>query len=161
MSLKGKVALVTGSGKNLEAGKTSPASTIETTRRADRDQERVKQLAKEGVNLALHYNSSKSKEQTLSFYSEITKQYPSLNVSVHAGDLGTAAAVERLFSEVLAEHNRIDIVVNTAGLVLQKPITNIPEAEYDKLFAYAVFVDEQRSRSVDQLDAELARRQSS
>lgn len=84
-----------------------------------------------------------------------------IKVSVHEGDLTTAAAVEKLFSEVLAQHKKIDIVVNTVGMVLKKPITEISESEYDKMFAYAVFVDEQRRLSVDRLHAELIRKRRS
>lgn len=69
----------------------------------------------------------------MQFRDEILNIYPGINVSVHAGDLGTATAVETLFSDVLSEHKKIDIVVNTAGMVLKKPITNISEAEYDKV----------------------------
>lgn len=39
-------------------------------------------------------------------------------------------------------------------MVLKKPITEITEAEYDKMFAYAVFVDQQRSKWVDVLHTE-------
>ena len=113
-------------------------------------------MVKEGANLALHYNSPKSKEPTLQFRNEVLKTYSGINISVHAGDLGTAAAVEALFSDVLSEHKRIDIVVNTAGMVLKRPITNISEAEYD---IYWLFVDEQRRRYVDQYQTELSRRQ--
>ena len=78
---------------------------------------------------------------------------------MHAGDLGTAAAVEKLFSEVKNEHKKIDIVVNTVGMVHKKPITELSEDEYDKMFAYAVFIDEQRRLCVDQLHAESNQRQ--
>lgn len=71
--------------------------------------------------------------------------------------MSTAAAVEKLFADVLAEHTKIDIVVNTVGMVLKKPITDISEAEYDKMFAYAVFIDEQRRRTVDEYHAALIR----
>lgn len=45
MSLRGQTALITGGGKNLGA-------------------EIARSLANEGVNLALHYNSSSSKDST-------------------------------------------------------------------------------------------------
>lgn len=121
----------------------------------------ARELAKDGANLALHYNSPKSKDETLQFRDELVRAHSGIKVSIHAGDLTTAAAVEKLFIEVLAEHKKIDIVVNTVGMVLKKPITDISEAEYDKMFAYAVFVDEQRRRCVDQLHAESIRRQHS
>jgi NAD(P)-dependent dehydrogenase (short-subunit alcohol dehydrogenase family) len=158
MSLKGKVALITGGGKNLGAGRLS-LIVQSRPESLTLNPECAKQLAKEGADLALHYNSTKSRDPTLQFRNEVLKAHSGINISVHAGDLGTAAAVEKLFSDVLAEHKKIDIVVNTAGMVLKKPITDISEAEYDQMFAYAVFVDEQRRRTVDQYHAELTRRQ--
>ena len=127
--------------------------------RADRIPECAKNLAKDGANLALHYNSAKSKDQTVQFRKELVQEHPEIKVSIHSGDLGTAAAVEQLFKEVLEEHSKLDIVVNTAGMVLKKPITEISEKEYDKMFAYAVYIDEQRRRCVDQFHTELIRRQ--
>lgn len=121
----------------------------------------ARELAKDGANLALHYNSSKSKGPTETVRDELVKEHPEIKVSIHSGDLGTAAAVEQLFKEVLEQQSRIDIVVNTAGMVLKKPITDISEEEYDKMFAYAVFIDEQRRRYIDQFDAELIRRRHS
>lgn len=79
-------------------------------------------------------------------------------MSIHAGDLGSAAAVEKLFVEVIGQHRKIDIVVNTAGMVLKKPVTDVSEKDYDAMFAYAVFVDEQRRRCVDLLRVESTRR---
>lgn len=160
MSLKGKVALVTGGGKNLGAGMSSH-TTMYRRHDANDGPECARELAREGASLALHYNSPKSKDETVRFSEEITKAYPSIRVSIHAGDLGTAAAVEKLFADVISQHKKIDIVVNTVGMVLKKPITEISEAEYDKMFAYAIFVDEQRRRCVDQFRAESTRRQRS
>jgi len=74
--LQGKVALVTGGGKNLGA-------------------ETARELAKEGVTLAIHYNSAKSKSETETFANELQKN--GTKVSVHVGDLTTASACEKLF----------------------------------------------------------------
>ena len=48
--------------------------------------------------------------------------------------------MEQLFGAVKRDFGRIDIVVNTVGKVLKKPITEISEAEYDEMFAYAFFL---------------------
>ena len=40
-----------------------------------------------------------------------------------------------MFADVLKDFGRIDIVVNMAGMVLEKLISEISEAEYDKTFA--------------------------
>lgn len=108
---------------------------------------------KDGSNLAIH-NSSHSIVQ---LRDEITKAYPGVKVSVHGGDLGTTTAVEMLLTNVLAEHRRLDIVVNSAGTVMQKPNPNISEGDYYRLLAYGIFVDEQRRRSVEQIGAETSR----
>ena len=157
MSLRSKVVLIVGGGRNPGAGKVE--STVFTNRvvSAHGQAERARELVTDGASLALHYSSEKSKYQTVHFRDQIKKAYPGTKVSVHAGDLGSAPAVERLFAEVISAHEKIDIVVNTAGMVLKKPITNVSEAEYDKMFAYAVFVDDQRRRCVDQFNAEAIR----
>lgn len=112
--LKGKVALVTGGGKNLGA-------------------ETARELAKEGATLAIHYNSSKSKSETEAFANELQKS--GIKVSVHVGDLTSAKACEKLFQEVKQQHGKVDIMVNTVGMVLKKPIVDISEEEYDTMFA--------------------------
>jgi NAD(P)-dependent dehydrogenase (short-subunit alcohol dehydrogenase family) len=66
----------------------------------------------------------------------LSQQFPSTKVVFYAADLSTAAAVDKLFADVLKEFGRIDIVVNTIGMVLKKPISDISEEEYDKMFAY-------------------------
>jgi NAD(P)-dependent dehydrogenase (short-subunit alcohol dehydrogenase family) len=116
MSLSGQVALVTGGAKNLGA-------------------EIALQLAPLGVSLALHYNSAKTKEDALKLEATFKEKFPSTKVVFYAADLTTAAAVDNLFADVLKDFGRIDIVVNTIGMVLKKPISDISEAEYDKMFA--------------------------
>ena len=116
MSLNGQVALVTGGAKNLGA-------------------EIALQLAPLGVNLALHYNSAKTKEAALKLEATLKQQFPSTTVVFYAADLTTGAAVDKLFDDVLKDFGRIDIVVNTIGMVLKKPISEISEAQYDRMFA--------------------------
>jgi NAD(P)-dependent dehydrogenase (short-subunit alcohol dehydrogenase family) len=116
MALNGKVALITGGVKNLGA-----ATALE--------------LAGSGANLALHYNSASSKSNASQLEAELKQKNPSLKVAYYQGDLTTAAAVENLFQSVLTDFGKIDIVVNTVGKVLKKPITDISEEEYDSMFA--------------------------
>ncbi|KAJ5471458.1 hypothetical protein N7530_008815 [Penicillium desertorum] len=76
------------------------------------------ELAGEGANLALHYHSSGDEKEGASL-----------------GDLTSAAAVTKLFKDVVRDFAHVDIVVNTVGRVLKKPITEISEEEYDTMFA--------------------------
>ena len=119
MALAGKVALITGGAKNLGA-------------------EIALQLAPLGCNLALHYNSGKTKDDATKLEARLRQEHPKIKDAFYAADLTTAAAVDDLFSRVLNDFGQIDIVVNTVGMVLKKPITEISEAEYDKMFAYVI-----------------------
>lgn len=115
-NLNGKTALITGGAKNLGA-------------------EIAKELAGLGANLALHYNSAKSKEDATKFESVLKEKYPGIKFRFYQADLTTEAAVNKLFDSVKKDFGKIDIVVNTVGKVLKKPITEITEAEYDDMFA--------------------------
>ncbi|KAF2726183.1 NAD(P)-binding protein [Polychaeton citri CBS 116435] len=132
MSLHGKVALITGGGKNLGA-------------------ETARQLANEKSNLALHYNSPAGKEQTQQVADEIAKTY-NVKVTIHQGDLTTAGAVTKLFKETLEQHGRVDIVINNVGKVLKKPAADVSEEEYDEMFAVnskaAFFILKEASKHV-------------
>jgi NAD(P)-dependent dehydrogenase (short-subunit alcohol dehydrogenase family) len=116
MSLKGQVALITGGAKNLGA-------------------QIALELAPLGASLALHYNSAKTKDDAVKLEQTFKQKYPGTKVVFYAADLTTATAVDKLFQDVSRDFGRIDIVVNTVGMVLKKPITEISEAEYDKMFA--------------------------
>jgi NAD(P)-dependent dehydrogenase (short-subunit alcohol dehydrogenase family) len=117
MALSGKVALITGGVKNLGA-------------------DIARELAKVGADLALHYNSNSSKSDATKLEAELKQQYPSIQLRFYQGDLTTADAVTKLFKSVVADFKKVDIVINTVGKVLKKPITEISEAEYDSMFAY-------------------------
>lgn len=114
MALAGKVALITGGVKNLGA-----QSALE--------------LAGSGVDLALHYHSGK--EDSASLEAQLKEKNPSIKVSFYQGDLTSATAVTKLFKDVVGDFGHVDIVVNTVGKVLKKPIAEISEEEYDSMFA--------------------------
>jgi NAD(P)-dependent dehydrogenase (short-subunit alcohol dehydrogenase family) len=116
MALTGKVALITGGVKNLGA-----QSALE--------------LAGVGANVALHYHSSNSKKETAALEAALKEKNPLIKVSFYQGDLTSAAAVTKLFQDVVRDFKQIDIVINTVGKVLKKPITEISEEEYDTMFA--------------------------
>jgi hypothetical protein len=116
MALSGKVALITGGAKNLGA-------------------DIARALAGVGADLAIHYNSASSKSDATKLEAELKQKYPSIKLSFYQGDLTSAGAVHKLFQEVVRDFKKVDIVINTVGKVLKKPITEISEAEYDSMFA--------------------------
>ena len=47
------------------------------------------------------------------------------------GDVARVADCERMVAEAVAQHGRIDVLVNSAGIWIEKPITAMSEADYD------------------------------
>ncbi|KLO93105.1 3-oxoacyl-[acyl-carrier-protein] reductase [Fusarium fujikuroi] len=114
MSLEGKVVLITGGAKNLGA-------------------EIALSLASIGASLALHYNSPSTKDSADALAKTISQSFPKVKYSFYQGDLTTKAAVDKLFEAALKDFGKIDIVINTIGKVLKKPIAEVSEAEYDSI----------------------------
>lgn len=117
MALSGKTALICGGAKNLGA-------------------QIALELASVGANLALHYNSEKTRASADKLSATLKEKYPNVEVHFYTGDLTSAGPVEKLFSDVLRDFGGIDIVVNTVGMVLKKPFVDITEKEIDTMFAY-------------------------
>ncbi|KAL4930963.1 uncharacterized protein BDV17DRAFT_289384 [Aspergillus undulatus] len=128
MSLAGKVALITGGVKNL-------GSQV------------ARELAAQGASLALHYHSPSSQSDASKIEAELKQ---SVKVAVYQGDLTSAAAVTKLFEDTKRDFGKIDIVVNTVGKVLKKPIMDISEEEYDSIInsKTAFFVLKEAAKNV-------------
>jgi NAD(P)-dependent dehydrogenase (short-subunit alcohol dehydrogenase family) len=126
MSLKGQTVLICGGCKNLGA-------LIART------------LHAEGAQLALHYNSAKTKQSA----DELAK---SLGAKVYQGDLTTGENVRKLFEWAVSEIGKPKIVINTVGMVIKKPMVDITEAEYDQMFGVnsksAFFITQEAAKHV-------------
>lgn len=114
-SLEGKVAIVGGGAKNL-GGLIS------------------RQLAAAGAKaIAVHFNSDATKDAADATVAAIKEA--GANAFAFQGDLTQVAQVSRLFDETISRFGRVDIAINTVGMVLKKPIAAVTEAEYDTMFA--------------------------
>jgi 2,3-dihydro-2,3-dihydroxybenzoate dehydrogenase len=60
---------------------------------------------------------------------------PAALVTTHAVDVSNVEQVERLFAEVTAAHGRLDVVVNTAGMLLVRPALETDASSWDQVFA--------------------------
>jgi NAD(P)-dependent dehydrogenase (short-subunit alcohol dehydrogenase family) len=110
----GKVAIVTGGTANL--GRLFAES-----------------LAADGANVMVHYESPRRAEEA----SEVIDRLESLGVeaATHQADLTDTAEITRLVDATVDRFGRWDILVNTAGLIVRKPLVDTTEQEYDDSFA--------------------------
>ena len=112
--LKGKVGVVIGASRNL--GRAI-----------------AEMLGAEGAKVAVHYNSDSAKAGADETAAAI--KAAGGKAAVFQADLTRVTEVERLFDAVTKKFGHLDIMVNTAGMVLKKPLAEITEQEYDRLFA--------------------------
>lgn len=114
-SIKGKVALIAGGGKNL-GGLVA------------------RDLAAHGARaVAVHYNSPAAAAETEDTLAAI--RAAGAEAVAFQADLTSASAMEKLFADTVAAVGRPDIAINTVGKVLKKPFADISEAEYDDMTA--------------------------
>lgn len=99
IDLTGKIILITGASRGI--GHAS-----------------AEILKKAGATLALHYNANRNRAESL-----LTE--PRHGSGVFQADLEFLPQCQRLFSRVLEKYNKIDVLINNAGVSLHSPL-NIP-----------------------------------
>ena len=112
-TLTGKTVLIAGGAKNL-------GGLI------------ARDFARHGARaIAIHYNSAATQQDADATVQAIR----AAGAQAHAfqADLTSAAAMEKLFSDVVAAVGRPDIAINTVGKVLKKPMAEVTEEEFDEM----------------------------
>jgi NAD(P)-dependent dehydrogenase (short-subunit alcohol dehydrogenase family) len=112
MSLKGKVALVTGASKGIGKGIAL-------------------ELARAGCDVAVNFNQDK--EGAAATVDEITGM--GRRAVAIAGDVSKRAQVENMFQMLLEAFGGLDILVNNAGIQTWKPLLELAEADWDRVMA--------------------------
>ena len=115
MSLQGQTALVTGGAKNLGA-------LIATL------------LAAEGANVAIHYHGDAAKEAAEALIADLKQKHSHISLRAYQADLTKVANVSQMFAQAQQDFGSLNIVINTVGMVLKKPLVEISEQEYDTMF---------------------------
>lgn len=87
-------------------------------------------FAEQGYNVAVNYNSSPEAAESL--VSElIAKGFSAMAVKAN---VAIRAEVEKMFEEINRTWGDVHVLVNNAGVELQKLLTDVTEAEWDRIF---------------------------
>ena len=110
-NLKGKVAIVTGASKGIGAAI-------------------AEDLAREGASVIVNYSSSPQKAE------EVVARIKSNGGSAKAvqADISKPAEARQLIDATLTEFGCVDILVNNAGVYEFRPLPEVDEAHFDRIF---------------------------
>ena len=114
VKLRGRVAFVTGGTRGIGAAIS-------------------KSLASQGATVAAGYG--RNTEQAQKFLAELSAAADGAEVSVHQGDVGSADDCRRTIQEVIDLHGRLDILINNAGITIDKTVAKMTEDEWNKVIA--------------------------
>ncbi len=113
--LDGKVALVTGGSSGLGAAI-------------------VRRFAEEGVSVAVGGRDAAKTQAVAARAAAHAREHAyASDFMVTLGDVSDVADCDRIVADTVARFGRLDILVNSAGLWIEKPTTEMSEAEYDRL----------------------------
>ena len=111
--LRGRVALVTGGTRGIGAAIS-------------------RSLATQGATVAAGY--ARNTSQADQFLAELkTNGRDGVNYSVHKGDVASAEDCRRTIDEVIAEHGRIDILINNAGITIDRTVLKMEDDDWRKV----------------------------
>jgi NAD(P)-dependent dehydrogenase (short-subunit alcohol dehydrogenase family) len=113
--LAGKVALVTGGSSGLGEAV-------------------VHRFAEEGVSVAVGGQDAGRTRAVAARAAALAREHGhGSECAVLLGDVSAVAECDRLVAETVARFGRLDILVNSAGIWIEKPTTEMSEEEYDRL----------------------------
>jgi NAD(P)-dependent dehydrogenase (short-subunit alcohol dehydrogenase family) len=84
-------------------------------------------LMDRGVTIAAGYSSNTDAAQ------QFADKYADHGVSIHQGNIGSNQDCERVIGEVLEQHGHLDILINNAGITVDKTVRRMTPAEWDRV----------------------------
>ncbi|HET8978674.1 MAG TPA: beta-ketoacyl-ACP reductase [Solirubrobacteraceae bacterium] len=110
--LHGRVAFVTGGTRGIGAAI-------------------CRSLAEQGAEVAAGYGSNR--EAAESFIHTLSQD--DLHPTIHQGNVGSAEDCRRTISEVIDQHGRLDILINNAGITIDKTVLKMTDEDWYKVLA--------------------------
>jgi len=94
----------------------------------------AERLSNDGAKLVINYAGSADKANEV-VAAIATKGGEAIAVQA---DVGKVSDIQRLFEQTRDRFGKLDILVNNAGTIFYKPIAQVTEEEFDKIFAINV-----------------------
>ncbi|MFW2275944.1 SDR family NAD(P)-dependent oxidoreductase, partial [Burkholderia orbicola] len=107
-------------------------------------------LAQEGADIVVHYNSARKQAQAEETATAVRKH--GRDALVVQADLTKPAQATALFDAAIARFGKVDILINTVGKIIRKPLAEFEEEDFDELFDVnakaAFFLLKEASRNI-------------
>ena len=87
-------------------------------------------LANQGASVAAGYSSNTEKAEK--FQTDYEAEF-GVPVSVHQGNIGSAEDCRRTVAEVIDKHGRLDILINNAGITIDKTVAKMTDEDWHKV----------------------------
>jgi len=87
-------------------------------------------LARLGADVMLHFHRAETQDQNDETARLVRAQ--GVRVATALGDLGEVSNVKKVFDTAQSQFGRIDMVVNTVGMIIKKPLAEVTEADYER-----------------------------
>src|SRR5580693_3612815 len=113
-TVRGRVALVTGGTRGIGAAI-------------------CRQLAGQGADVAAGY--WRGHEGAEKFVASMSEEYPGRRITVHEGNIGAAGDCRRVLREVIDQHGRLDVLVNNAGITIDRTVAKMTDEDWQKVIA--------------------------
>ena len=91
------------------------------------------QLAGEGAEVAAGY--WRGHEGAEKFVASMSAEHPGRRITVHHGNIGAAGDCRRVLGEVIDQHGRLDVLVNNAGITIDRTVAKMTDEDWQKVIA--------------------------
>src|SRR5262249_35854784 len=75
------------------------------------------------------------RESAGKFLSAMTDGYPGRTITLHEGNIGDADDCRRVISEVIDQHGRLDILINNAGITIDRTVAKMTAEDWQRVIA--------------------------
>ncbi|HEV2252180.1 MAG TPA: 3-oxoacyl-ACP reductase FabG [Streptosporangiaceae bacterium] len=112
--VQGRVALVTGGTRGIGAAI-------------------CRELADQGAHIAAGY--WRDDEDVEKFLASMTADFPGRQITVHEGNIADAEDCRRVLREAIDQHGQVEILVNNAGITVDRTVAKMTDEEWYKVIA--------------------------